>query len=172
MVCEHMMYELFKNQSRDLNRCKKSKKMKKLIGSVALLLVLSFAAFAGGQEPGKKLFNDLKAALKTSSIINSSFYYDNRITLRTFEFNGRFVSACYFDENELIGFTIPVGKNELPETISGAVTKKYNDWKMEDAILLIDASANTSYFVQINKGGSSVALQVSLQGRTSVYGKM
>src|SRR5690349_16920070 len=104
-----------KINSRDFGSLQKSKKMKKSIGSVVLFLAFSFAALSGIQSPDKKLVNELKAAMKNTSITNGIFWIDNRVTLKTFEFNGKFVSACYFDQTELIGFTIPVGKTELPE---------------------------------------------------------
>src|SRR4051812_9920551 len=99
-------------------------KMKKIFATL-LLVALSIASFAGGNEADKKLLSDLTMALKNSTqVVHSSTADYNKAT---FSFNGKKVSAFYsLEDNSLIGFSIRLVGNDLPQDIVNAVQKKYN----------------------------------------------
>jgi len=144
--------------------------MKKIISATLLLVALSTASFAGGKED-RKLFNDLQTALKNSTAVQWSSTSD--YNQAKYSFNGKTVSAFYRPEdNSLIGFSLHIVGNDLPQDIVNAIQKKYSDWKIVDAIYFIDENANGNYFAQVQKGKSKLALKVFANGRVSIFRTM
>src|SRR5438552_11260852 len=144
--------------------------MKKIILATTLLVALSTLSFASGKED-QKLFSDLQTALKNSTTVKWSS--TSNYNQATYSFNGKTVSAFYgLDDNSLIGFSIHVVGNDLPQDIVNAVQKKYKDWKIVDAIYFIDSNANGNYFVQAQKGKSNLALKVYANGHISIFDRM
>src|SRR4051812_47722330 len=88
-------------------------KMKKIFATL-LLVALSIASFAGGNKADKKLLSDLTMAFKNSTQVVHSSTAD--YTKETFSFNGK-TTSVYYDQvnNELIGFSIRITENELPQ---------------------------------------------------------
>src|SRR2546423_8691246 len=78
-----------------------------------LLVALSIASFAGGNDADKKLLSDLTMTLKNSTQVVHSSTAD--YTKATFSFNGK-TTSVYYDqvEGELIGFSIRITESELP----------------------------------------------------------
>jgi len=153
------------------NTRNKTLQMKKIIFATFLLVALSIASFAGGNEADKKLLSDLTMALKNSTQVARSSTAD--YTKATYSFNGKTVSAFYSPEdNSLIGFSIHVVGNDLPQDIVNAIQKKYNGWKIIDAIYFIDKNANGNYFAQVQKGKSNLALKVYANGKVGIYRRM
>jgi hypothetical protein len=146
-------------------------KMKKLIFGTLLLVTLSIASFAGGNEADKKLLSDLTMALKNSTqVVHSSTADYNKAT---YSFNGKKVSAFYtLENNSLIGFSIQVVGNDLPQDIVNAIQKKYSGWNIVDAIYFIDANARGSYFAQVQKGKNNLALKVYADGKVGIFSRM
>jgi hypothetical protein len=145
--------------------------MKKLILAASLLVIFSTASFAGGNEAERKLLSDLTMALKNSTEVVRSSTSD--YTRATYSFNGKTVSAFYAPENNsLIGFSIHVVGNDLPQDVVNAIQKKYNDWKIIDAIYFIDENANGNYFAQVQKGENNLALKVYGNGGVGILTRM
>lgn len=144
--------------------------MKKAILATVVLVVLSLSSFAGGKNEDRKLLSDLQAALKSSTQVQWVSKADyNRAT---FMFNGKVVAACYDQyDDHLIGFSIHFAQTDLPKEVAEAISKKYSDWSVVDAILFIDSDAYVNYFVQVQKGKSNLALKI-INGKASIYSKM
>ena len=145
--------------------------MKKTIFATALLVATSIAAFAGENSGDKKLLNDLTKSLKSSFEGNWQDRAD--YTLYKFNFNGKAAEAYYdLSSNELIGFGVHFTKTDLPQFISDAIKKKYNDWAIADAMVFIDKSGDVNYFAQVTKNKDNVALKVTSDGDVSMYSRM
>ena len=144
--------------------------MKKIFATL-LLVALSIASFAGGNKADKKLLSDLTMALKNSTQVvhSSTADYDKA----TYSFNGKKVSAFYtLENNSLIGFSIKMVGNDLPQDIVNAIQKKYSGWNIVDAIYFIDANARGSYFAQVQKGKNNLALKVYPDGKVGIFSRM
>ncbi len=144
--------------------------MKKIISATLLLVALSTASFAGGKDD-QKLFNDLQAALKNSTAVqwSSTSNYNKAM----YSFNGKTISAFYdVDDNSLMGFSIHVVGNDLPQDIVNTIQKKYKGWKIVDAIYFIDEHANGNYFAQVQKGKNNLALKVYANGSVGIFERM
>ncbi len=141
--------------------------MKKTILFATLLVALCAAAFAGDNNADKKLSENLKKALYTSSSVQWSTGHGYK--KGTFSFNGKPVAACYGEDDNLIGFSIPISTNDLPALITEGIAKKYSDWNITETILFVDYAGNTNYFARVKKGKKDIALKISLNGKASVY---
>jgi hypothetical protein len=142
--------------------------MKKIILATALLVALSTASFAGGNRD-KKLLNDLQTTLKYSSQVQWTSTSD--YSSASFSFNGKRVSAYYFTDNTLIGFGIRSAQSELPKEVSDAISKKYSNWTIIDAMLFIEANADVCHYVQVRKGKTNLALKIA-NGHAYIFSRM
>jgi hypothetical protein len=145
--------------------------MKKTILATALLVALSTTAFAGEKDVDKKLLNDLTTALKKST--EGEWTGKANYTQFTFSFNGK-PAAAYYDlnSNELLGFGIHFSQTDLPQFISDAIKKKYNDWSFADAMVFIDESGYVNYFAQVTRDKANVALKITTDGKVSIFSKI
>ena len=145
--------------------------MKKILLAATLLVALTSATFADGKNSNAKLFSDLKTALK--SVDESTWKSTDAYKKATFSLNGKNVSAFVNAETaELIGFSFPIEASALPEGTTENLAKKYQGWQMINPIMFINSEGHVSYFVQVNKGKSSLALSISSTGKPSIYGRM
>jgi hypothetical protein len=168
-VHEQTKHTIQNNYSKPPAHRNKSLKMKKII-LATMLVAFALTTFAGTKNNDKQLLNDLQAALKSSSQVKWATKTD--YNQATFSFSGRAVSAFYdINENSLIGFSIHYKMDELPKEVADAITKKYADWTVIDAMLFIDSNGDVNYFAQVQKGKSSLALKIA-NGRAGIYTRM
>ena len=145
--------------------------MKKTIFVTALLVALSTAAFASGKDVDKKLLADLTTALKKST--EGNWMSKANYTQFTFDFNGK-AAAAYYDLNndELLGFGIHFTQTDLPQFVSDAIKKKYNDWLINDAMVFIDENGYVNYFAQVTQNKANIALKITTDGQVSIFSKI
>ncbi len=142
--------------------------MKKIILATALLVALSTASFAGGNRDAKLLY-DLQIALNYSPQLQ--WTSTNDYSQASFSFNGKRVSAYYFTDNTLIGFGIRATQSELPKEMSDAISKKYGNWTIIDAMWFIEANGDVCHYVQVRKGKTNLALRIA-NGRAYIFSRM
>jgi len=116
------------------------------------------------------LVNDLQTALKSSTQVQ--WNTTNDYNRATFSFNGKPVSAYYdLNDNSLIGFGFRLSQTELPKEVTDAIQKKYSDWSIVEGLLFIDENGYSSYYAQVHKGKSNLALKVA-NGRAFIFSRM
>ena len=143
--------------------------MKKLLFATILLLTLTTAGFAAGNNT---LFDNLRKAIKTTS--NIVWKNTEEFKEAIFQFNGKTAVAQYdVDNDELIGFSIYVGVDELPAGTVQDVQKKFKGWAIADKLLFIPADGNAGgYYIEVTDGKSRFALSVRPNGKVKVYSRM
>ena len=135
--------------------------MKKLFLATTLLVALTTSSFAGGKNA---LFNDLKSAAKGATQIKRTMSGDYMEAI--FDYNGKTITAFYEGEtNQLIGFSVPIGLNELPAGTVEDAQKKYKGWKITDKIIFITSHSRIEYYLQLSKANLNIALFVSPRGK-------
>jgi hypothetical protein len=145
--------------------------MKKIILAVAFLFALAVSSF--GKDVDNKLLKDLTAAFKNSPNVQWS-EIDNYLKA-AFSFNGKEAYAFYTpDKVELIGFCIIVDKEDLNQLSLNAIKEKYPDWVIVEAIMIIDAKANSDYFYHVRKKNRDLAFKVKINknGKSNIYSKI
>lgn len=149
-----------------------TKKMKNLIATILILVASVTTAFAGETNPNRVLLKEIRSALKSSSYSINWSTLEQGIKIGQFDFKGKKVSAIYNNEDNLVGFTVPVSQSELPLTVSDAITRKYNNWNIQDALIYLDEFGVPNYFVQVKNGNSNLAIKVDLKGHSFVFSRM
>ena len=142
--------------------------MKKFLLATIVLVTLTTAAFAGNNDV---LFKSLSSAFKSSTHIVWSKAGDYK--LGTFDFNGKTANVFYDADNDnLIGYSVHVGLDELPAGTAENIQKRFNGWAITDRILFTDTDGNTGYYVQVTKGKHNIALSVSSKGKAHLFSQM
>lgn len=145
--------------------------MKKTLLVTLLLVTLVSGAFAGEKKSNTNYLNALTKALDTCSSTKFSSAVENQ-KRQSFNYRGKLITACFYDEMELAGFSVSLAKGDLPLIIAQAVNMNYSEWVITEAILFIDASAEINYFLHISKDNDNLALKVTLDGHASIFSKM
>ena len=145
--------------------------MKKLLLAATLLTALTTAAFADGKKSTTKLANQLKESLK--SLNESAWVITSNYKKASFTFNGQSTHAFLSVETgDLIGFSFDIDKSALPEAAKENFAKKYQGWKIDNAIMFLDGLGNVNYFAQVSKDKKSLALMISPRGSLSIYARI
>lgn len=145
--------------------------MKRILFATIMLVAFTSGAFADGKKSNAQMLNDLKTALKT--VNESSWLTTNSYKKASFTFNGKSSSAFVnLETDELIGFSIAIEENSLPEGTKENVEKKFHDWKMINPIMFLTTDGRVDYYVQVIKNGKSLALRVSAKGNVSIYSQI
>jgi hypothetical protein len=145
--------------------------MKKILLAATILVAITTSAFADGKNANTKLLSDLSTALK--SVNESSWKTTDTYKRTTFLFNGKSTSAYINAESgDLIGFSIAISADALPEGAMENISKKFQGWQVANSIMFIDASGNTDYYVQVAKNSKNLALKVYPNGKVGIYANM
>ncbi len=145
--------------------------MKKILLAATILVAITTSAFADGKKSNAKLLNDLSTSLK--SVNESSWKTTDTYKKATFSFNGKSTSA-YINAGtgDLIGFSIAISTDALPEGTMENISKKFQGWQVTNSIMFIDASGNADYYVQVVKNSKNLALKVYTNGKVGIYANM
>jgi len=152
--------------------------MKKIILATAFLFALAVSSFGKDidtklKDVDTKLLKDLTAAFKNSPNVQWG-EIDNYLKA-AFRFNGKEAYAFYTpDKVELIGFCIIVDKEDLNSSSLNAIKEKHPDWVIVEAIMIIDAKANSDYFYHVRKENKDLAFKVKIDknGKSNIYDKI
>jgi hypothetical protein len=145
--------------------------MKKILLAATILVAITTSAFADGKKSNAKLVSDLSTALK--SVNESSWKTTDTYRKATFSFNGKSTSAYINAETgNLIGFSIAISTDALPEGTMENISKKFQGWQVTNSIMFIDASGNADYYVQVDKNSKSLALEAYPNGKVGIYAHM
>jgi len=119
------------------------------------------------------LLKDLTATFKNSPNVQWG-EIDNYLKA-AFSFNGKEAYAFYTpDKVKLIGFCIVVDKEDLNPLSLNTIKEKYPDWVIVEAIMIIDAKANSDFFYHVRKENKDLAFKVKTDknGKSNIYGKI
>ncbi|MFT4154634.1 hypothetical protein [Parafilimonas sp.] len=144
--------------------------MRSIILTATLLFALSVSSFASPKAIDTKLFNDLSNAFRKCSQV--SWVSKATYNQASFNFKNQQAMVFYSNDNELIGFSIQISRNNLPEVVANALKEKYSNWAVTDAIMFIDTYGYASYYVQVATRDASQVLKISPNGRLHIYTKV
>jgi len=106
-------------------------------------------------------------------------YFD----VAAFDKDGQHMKAYFDNDGEMVGTSIQTNLKALPVKAQLEIAKKYGDYSVEDAILYDDNNEQISdiilygtqmessdnYFVELKKDKRKVILEVSSEGRVSLF---
>ncbi|HEX5152227.1 MAG TPA: hypothetical protein VFW07_12320 [Parafilimonas sp.] len=145
--------------------------MKRILLAATLIVAITSAAFADGKKADAKFLSHLKASLKG---VNESSWKTTEFYKKTsFSVNGKTVNAYLdADDGSLVGFAIAINAASLPDGATADIAKKFEGWRVTNAIMFIEPDGKIKYFAQVNKGKNNLALSVSQKGKANIYARM
>lgn len=145
--------------------------MKNIILSAALLVAFSISSFAKDKNANPGLLKDLSSTFRNATQVNWTDKAEYRQA--SFSFKNKTASAFYSSEdNELIGFGIEFKKADLPEEVTKAISNKYGNSQVGEAMIFITPDGFINYFVRVHQNNKDIVLKVTPSGRASVYANM
>ncbi len=146
--------------------------MKTLMLTAVLFLSVALTSYGKTESKKASLFKSLNTALQNSQTSSTSNYGDFKRT--SFAFNEKMVSAYFDAENDnLIGFGIPMSANDLPAGTLEAMQKKYSQYSFQEAIMFISEGGSYGWYVSMTRAKKpTIVLTINTKGKVHYYTRM
>lgn len=146
--------------------------MKKLV-TVLTAAVMLFSSFAFATDSDKvnarvrsAFLNDFAGVTTVSWEKTSDFYF------AAFKLNDVEVNAAYNEEGTLVGTSRSIESQQLPLSISLALSRKYEGYDVSKKALELTFEGETRYYVTIQNGTQALKLKCSTNGNIEVEKKI
>lgn len=144
--------------------------MKKILLAATLIVALVSSASAEFSKENRKAVKALKEAFSNSKSLSWSSNDNYKST--SMLINGQNVSSFYQHDDELIGFSISIKPEDLPQMAKDASAKKFAEYSIKEAILFYDSYGNSNYFTYQVNGKKHIIVKINTVGKASYYGIM
>jgi hypothetical protein len=151
---------------------KKFKKMKKLTGILcALSLLISASSFTASKDD--TISAKIKSAFEKTftSAADANWQKVNEFYTVNFKVNGRYLSAAYNQDGELLGATRNITLSELPLNITLALKDKYADYTIDKSVTEMTVNDETSYYIKAENAKKILTLKANSSGYLSLESK-
>ena len=146
--------------------------MKKLV-TVLTAAVMLFSSFAFATDSDKvnarvrsAFLHDFGSITAVSWEKTSDFYF------AAFKLNNIEVNAAYNEEGTLVGTSRSIESQQLPLSISLALSRKYEGYDVSKKALELTFEGETRYYVTIQNGTQALKLKCSTNGNIEVEKKI
>ncbi len=145
--------------------------MKKLLFATVLLMSVISISYAKPKNKDSKLASSLSSMVNVSTAVTSS---NGEFKNTSFNYNGKEVKAYFNTENDdVIGFSIPMSIQDLPQEAMNDIKKKYSDYSVQDLIMFVQKNGHYDFYVALTKPGKpSVAVKIAQNGKARYFSKM
>src|ERR1700722_1331544 len=136
----------------------KANNMKKMILSLATVMMMGFSVFANGIDNGisQEARDAFKKDFATASIIK--WEQTNNFSKATFSMNGQILTAYYFTNGDLQAVVRNITSDQLPISLVTSLRRDYTAFWITD---LFEMSSNgmTTYYVSIENSDKKIVLK-------------
>lgn len=144
------------------------KKFKTVLTAIIMLFATSAFA-AGGENVSPKVKaafeNDFSKASQVNWEKTSDFYF------ASFMLNGVRVDAAYDESGELVGTSRHISADQVPLSISLAISEKYAGYQVAKTALELNFEGQTRYYIAVENEKLSVKLKCLSNGDLEVESK-
>lgn len=145
--------------------------MKKILLSIATVLMIGASAFASGNNDGvsnELAVRNFKKDFATAT--NIIWEQKNALTKATFTLNGQIMFAYYNSNGDLQAVVRNITSDQLPINLLTSLKNEYNDCWITD---LFEMASNdeTTYYVTLETSEKKIVLRSSGAGAWEVYSK-
>ena len=145
--------------------------MKKILLSIATVLMLGASAFASGNNDGatnQTALRNFKRDFGTAT--NISWEQKDALTKATFTLNGMIMFAYYNNNGDLQAVVRNITSDQLPINLLASLRNEYTDSWITD---LFEMASNneTTYYVTLETSEKKIVLRSSGSGAWEVYSK-
>jgi hypothetical protein len=144
--------------------------MNKFILSIATVLMMSFSAFASGNDNvvSQQARNAFKKDFASAS--NISFEQKDSYVKATFSLNGSILYAYYSNDGDLQAVVRNIVSDQLPISLLADLKKDYDGFWITD-LFEISSNEQTSYYVTLENSDKKIVLKSSGTNYWDVYSK-
>ena len=145
------------------------KKFKIVLTAIAMLLTVS--SFAGEPEKVTPLVkaafeNDFSKASQVSWQRSNDFYF------ASFTLNNVNVDAAYTEKGELVGTSRRITAEQMPLSISLAISKKYEGYLVDKPVVELTFEGITRYYATVSNQSQALKLKCYSNGELEVERKI
>jgi hypothetical protein len=147
------------------------KKIKTVL--TAIVMLLSISSFAKGPDP-EKVTAVVKTAFEKdfSKAIVVNWQKTDEFYFASFLLNNVNVEAAYTETGELIGTSRKISAEQMPLTISLALTEKYKGYQVDNSVTELTFAGVTRYYVTVSDQKLALRLKCLSDGEIQVESKV
>ena len=144
--------------------------MNKFILSIATVLMMSFSAFASGNDNAvsQQARNAFKKDFASAS--NISFEQKDSYVKATFSLNGSILYAYYSNDGDLQAVVRNIVSDQLPISLLADLKKDYDGFWITD-LFEISSNEQTTYYVTLENSDKKIVLKSSGTNYWDVFSK-
>jgi hypothetical protein len=144
--------------------------MKKMILSLAAVMMMGFSVFANGKDD--VVTQDARDAFKKDFATASNVKWEqrNNFLKATFSFNGQVLTAYYYTNGDLQAVVRNITSDQLPINLVTSLRRDYTAFWITD-LFEISSDGQTSYYVTIENSDKKVVLKSDDLSSWQVYSK-
>jgi len=144
--------------------------MKKMILSLATVLMMGFGAFATGNDGivSQQTRDAFKKDFSTAS--NISWEQKNNFIKATFSLDGQILTAYYNTDGDLKAVVRNILSDQLPLSLLADLRKEYTDYWITD-LFEISADGQTTYYATVENSNKKIVLKSDDVSSWDVYSK-
>jgi hypothetical protein len=144
--------------------------MKKMILSLATVMMMGFSALANGN--GDNVSQEARDAFKKDFVTASNIRWEqkNSYSKATFTMNGQVLTAYYFANGDLHAVVRNITSDQLPINLLTGLRKDYTAFWITD-LFEISSDNQTTYYVTIENSDKKIVLKSDELTSWEVYSK-
>jgi hypothetical protein len=143
--------------------------MKKMILSLATVLMMGFSVFANGTD---NITQQARDAFKKDFATASDIKWEqkNNFLKATFSLNGQILTAYYFTNGDLQAVVRNITSDQLPINLVTSLHRDYTAFWITD-LFEISSEGQTTYYVTIENSEKKIVLKSEELSTWNVYSK-
>ena len=140
---------------------------KKLFIAVVAITMVTANAFASGDEASAKAISSFKREYKNAK--NVQWKVTRDYTKATFNWHDQYLEVFYNNNGETIAESRTINIKNLPVKAQQLLEKKYNDYRVTEAIEFNSEEKGLCYYVSVVKDNARKILEVAPDGDASIF---
>ena len=144
--------------------------MKKMILSLATVMMMGFSVFANGNDDN--VSQEARDAFKKDFVTASNIKWEQKSNLlkATFTMNGQILTAYYYANGELQAVVRNITSDQLPINLLTSLRRDYTAFWITD-LFEISSDNQTTYYVTVESSDKKIVLKSSELSSWEVYSK-
>lgn len=144
--------------------------MKKMILSLATVLMMGFSVFANGNDDA--ISQQARNAFKKDFASASNIKWEQKTNFlrATFSLNGQVLTAYYYTNGDLQAVVRNITSDQLPINLMTSLRKEYTAFWITD-LFEISSDGQTTYYVTIENSDKKIVLKSAEASSWEVYSK-
>jgi hypothetical protein len=144
--------------------------MKKMILSLAAVIMMGFGVFANGKDA--VVTQEARDAFKKDFATASNIRWEqkNNFLKATFSFNGQVLAAYYFTNGDLQAVVRNITSDQLPINLTSSLRRDYAAFWISD-LFEISSDGQTTYYVTLENSDKKIVLKSDDLSSWQVYSK-